>query len=159
MPVGISASDYQQRLASGSTNELGSVHWRGMSAATASGSAPAGAHAVGAGGHGFTSLAEGSPLGMLDLTTHLTTLIKTPRRDAELVIRGDEIPADPAAAADFCAEQDEALHERGFMRTSPWQELPSGDWTAVIEPACVATLSPDSALSADRHPGRLREAR
>lgn len=104
-------------------------------------------------------MAEGSRLGMLDLTTHLTTLIKTPRRDAELVIRGDEIPADPAAAADFCAEQDEALHERGFMRTSPWQELPSGDWTAVIEPACVATLSPDSASTADRHSGGLREAR
>ena len=108
---------------------------------------------------GFTSLAEGSRLGMLDLTTHLTTLIKTPRRDAELVIRGDEIPADPAAAADFCAEQDEALHERGFMRTSPWQELPSGDWTAVIEPTCVATLSPGSASTADRNSSRLREAR
>jgi hypothetical protein len=52
----------------------------------------------------------------------------------ELVIPGDEIPADPAAAADFCAEQDEALHMRGFMRIAPWQELPSGDWTAAIAP-------------------------
>jgi hypothetical protein len=64
----------------------------------------------------------------------LTALIQVPRRSAELVIRGDEIPADPAAAADFCAEQDEALHMRGFMRIAPWQELPSGDWTAAIAP-------------------------
>ena len=96
---------------------------------------------------------------MFDLTTRLTTLINTPKRGGELVIRGDEIPADPAAAADFCAEQDEALHERGFMRTSPWQELPSGDWTAAIEPACVAALSPDSASTAYRHSGYLRESR
>lgn len=50
----------------------------------------------------------------------------------ELVIPGAEIPADPAAAADFCAEQDEALHQRGFTRTCPWIELSSGDWTATI---------------------------
>ena len=72
---------------------------------------------------------------MFDLTTHLTALIQAPKRSAELVIRGDEIPADPAAAADFCAEQDEALHKRGFIRVAPWQELPSGDWTAAIAPA------------------------
>jgi len=58
-----------------------------------------------------------------------------PRRSAELVIPSDEIPADPAAAADFCAEQDEALHRRGLMRTGPWQELPSGLWTTTIAAA------------------------
>ena len=78
---------------------------------------------------------------MFDLTAHLSTLIKLPERGAELVIRGEEIPADPAAAADFCAEQDEALHERGYMRTGPWQELPSGDWTTAIAPAISAHSS------------------
>lgn len=71
---------------------------------------------------------------MFDRATQLTMLISPPRRAAELVIRGEEIPADPAAAADFCAERDEELHKRGFMRTGPWQELPSGDWTATIAP-------------------------
>ena len=92
------------------------------------------AHTAGAEGPGFTSLVEGSPPGMFDLTTHLSTLISPPRQEAELVIPGDQIPADPAAAADFCAEQDEALHGRGLTRTGPWQELPSGAWTATIAP-------------------------
>ena len=72
---------------------------------------------------------------MFDLSAHLSMLIQPSRRGAELVIPDDEIPVDPAAAADFCAEQDEALHRRGLMRISPWQELPSGAWTATIAPA------------------------
>jgi hypothetical protein len=72
---------------------------------------------------------------MFDLSTYLSTLVQPSRRGADLVIPGDEIPADPIAAADFCAEQDEALHRRGLTRTCPWRELPSGAWTATIAPA------------------------
>ena len=51
----------------------------------------------------------------------------------ELLLPGDEIPADPADAAGHCAAADEALHCRGFIRTGPWREMANGDWMAKIE--------------------------
>ena len=91
---------------------------------------------------------------MFDLMAHLSTLIKIPERGAELVIRGEEIPADPAAAADFCAEQDEALHERGFMRTGAAAPLRT---TTEVTPRAPGRPIPASCAGHGIH--RLRAGR